>query len=77
MKAYWGVELQLQTFFISALVGGEWPASRPGRFTQGKSPWYLLYRSLGGPQSRYGCGGDEKTSQPLPGREPATIQPVS
>jgi hypothetical protein len=36
----------------SALDGGEWSASRPGRFSpQGKSPWYPLDRRLGGPQN--------------------------
>jgi hypothetical protein len=34
MKAYGGVEEQLHPFLPSALDGGEWSASRPGRFTQ-------------------------------------------
>jgi hypothetical protein len=39
MKAYWGMEVQLQAFLTSALNGGEHSASRCGRFTpQGKSP---------------------------------------
>jgi hypothetical protein len=33
MKAYGGVDVQ-----TAALVGGEWPASRPGRFTPGRGP---------------------------------------
>jgi hypothetical protein len=35
MKAYWGVECQLQrhTFLTSTLDGGVWSASRSGRFT--------------------------------------------
>jgi hypothetical protein len=33
MKAYWGVELYLHTLLTSALDGGEWSVSRPGRFT--------------------------------------------
>jgi hypothetical protein len=33
MKTYWGVELWLHAFLTSALDGGEWSASRPGRFT--------------------------------------------
>jgi len=33
MKTYWGAEVQLHTFLTSALYGGEWPASRHGRFT--------------------------------------------
>jgi hypothetical protein len=55
----------------SALYGGEWSASRPGRFIpQGKSPWYPLDRRLGGPQSRSGRGGEEKNFQLPPGIEP-------
>jgi hypothetical protein len=33
MKAYWGVEVYLHAYLNSALDGGEWSASRPGRFT--------------------------------------------
>jgi hypothetical protein len=55
----------------SALDGGEWSASRPGRFApQGKSPWYPLDRRLGGPQSRAGRGGEEKNSRSPPRIEP-------
>jgi len=36
-----------------------------------------LVRRLGGPQSRSGRGSKEKNSKPLPGLEPAIIQPVS
>jgi hypothetical protein len=51
MNTYWGVEVYLRAFLTSALDGGEWSASRPGRFTpQGKSPRYPLDRRLGGPQ---------------------------
>jgi hypothetical protein len=36
MKAYEGVEVYISTFSLtSALAGGEWSASRPGRFTPG------------------------------------------
>jgi hypothetical protein len=62
----------------SALDGGERPASRPGRFTPPrKCPWYPLDRRLSGPQSRSGCGGEEKNSQPLPALEPPIIEPVA
>jgi hypothetical protein len=55
----------------SVLEGGEWSASLLSRFyPQGKSPWYLLDRRLGGLQSRYGRGGEEKNSQP-----PLRIEP--
>jgi hypothetical protein len=33
MKAYEGVDVQIQIFLTSAIVGGEWSASHPGRFT--------------------------------------------
>jgi hypothetical protein len=46
----------------SALDGGDDSASRPARFTPGKSPWYPLDRGLGGPQSLSGHGGEEKNS---------------
>jgi hypothetical protein len=32
MKAYGGVDVQNHIFLTSALDGGEWSASRPGRF---------------------------------------------
>jgi hypothetical protein len=49
---------------------------------QGKSPWYPLDRSLGGPQSRSVSGGGEKNSQLTPEIEtrpsdgPARSQPI-
>jgi hypothetical protein len=33
MKAYGGVDVYIQVFLTSALVGGEWSASRFGRIT--------------------------------------------
>jgi hypothetical protein len=36
MKVYGGVDVLIHIFLTSALVGGEWSASRPGRFTPGK-----------------------------------------
>jgi hypothetical protein len=35
MKTYGGVYVQIHVFLTSALVGGEWSASRPGRFALG------------------------------------------
>jgi hypothetical protein len=46
-------------------------------YPQRNSPWYPLDRSLGGPQSRSGCGGEEKISQPLLGVVPPIIKPVT
>jgi hypothetical protein len=36
MKAYWGVDVWIHIFLTSALVGGEWSASLPSRFTPGE-----------------------------------------
>jgi hypothetical protein len=36
MKKYGEVDVEIQIFLTSALVGGEWSASRPGRFTPGE-----------------------------------------
>jgi hypothetical protein len=33
MKAYGEVDVYIHIFLTSALAGGEWSASRPGRFT--------------------------------------------
>jgi hypothetical protein len=49
----------------------------PAASLPGKSSWYPLDWRLGWPQSRSGRGGEEKNSQPLPGLEPQTTQPVS
>jgi hypothetical protein len=35
MKTYGGVDVETHVFLTSALVGGEWSASQPGRFTTG------------------------------------------
>jgi hypothetical protein len=36
MKAYGGAGVQLRIFLTSALAGGEWSASHPGRFIPGE-----------------------------------------
>jgi hypothetical protein len=38
MQTYMGTEVHLYSIFISALDGGEWLTSRPGRFIPGKEP---------------------------------------
>jgi hypothetical protein len=62
----------------SALDGGEWSTSRPSHITpQGKNHRYPFDRRLGGLQSQFGRGDEEKNSQPLPGLEPPIIQPAA
>jgi hypothetical protein len=36
MKAYGGMDAYIHIFLTSALVGGKWSASRPGRFNPGE-----------------------------------------
>jgi hypothetical protein len=36
MKAYVGVDVYIHIFLTSALVGGDWSTSRPGRFFPGE-----------------------------------------
>jgi hypothetical protein len=51
MKTYPGMNVQIHVFLSSALVRGEWSASRSCRFTQGETaPQHPLDRRLGGPQ---------------------------
>jgi hypothetical protein len=53
MKACWGN--------ASALDGGEWSVSRPGRLTHRERVPGTHWTGGGvGPQSRSGCGGEEK-----------------
>jgi hypothetical protein len=70
MKAYWESGGIAPRTLTSALDGGEWSASRPGRFILGKEPLDSLDRKLGGPRSRSGRGGEEKNSKPPPEIEP-------
>jgi hypothetical protein len=80
MKTYWGSRgiapwiLDLGTRWRRVVSFTTQPL-----YSQGKSPWYPLDRRLGGPQSRSGCCGEEKNSQPPPGIEPrcSSQQPVS
>jgi hypothetical protein len=36
MKVYGRVNVRIHVFLASALVGGEWSTSRPGRYTLGE-----------------------------------------
>jgi hypothetical protein len=44
VKAYWGVEVQGNAFFTSALGGDEWSVSRPGRFIYDNLKYYVDLR---------------------------------
>jgi hypothetical protein len=66
-KIYDRLEENLHALLTSALDAGDLSASRPCPITLGKEPRYLSDRRLGGPQSRPGrCGGEKSF---LPGTE--------
>jgi hypothetical protein len=58
----------------SALDGGRWSTPRPSRFTPAKENQYPLYRSLGGPQGRF---GRVRKISPRPGFDPRTVRPAA
>jgi hypothetical protein len=79
MRTYGGVDVYIHIFLTSALVGGEWSASRLCRFTPGKEPPVPIVQEVGGPQSRSGRYGEVKILT-LPGLEippPPVVQPVA
>jgi hypothetical protein len=65
-EGVWGNGCIHPHFLVSALVLGEWSASRPGRF----NPRDPFDRSLGGPQSWSGRRGEEKILDPTGTRTP-------
>jgi hypothetical protein len=70
-----GVEVQLHSFFTSALYGGEWLNSRPGRFNPGKEPRYPLNRRTGGPKSGSGRFQKKKISYAYRDSDPGPSSP--
>jgi hypothetical protein len=77
MKAYWGSG-GIEPHILDVGTRCRWVVSFATRvlYPKGKSSWYPLERRLGGPQSRFGRGREEKNYQPLPRFEHAIIQPV-
>jgi hypothetical protein len=68
MKVYGGVDVKIHVFLTSALVRGEWSASRPGRFIPGEIA----------PDTHW-IGGEEKILDPTGTRNstPSVVQPVA
>jgi hypothetical protein len=75
MKEYWESGVTAPRILD---LGTRWwlVISRP-LYPQEKGPRYPLDGRVGGPQSRYGRGGEEKNSQPLPVFEPLISQSVA
>jgi hypothetical protein len=47
MKTYEEMDAKIHVFLTSALLGDEWSASRPGRFTPGEEPLVPIGGSVG------------------------------
>jgi hypothetical protein len=74
MKAYGGVDVQIHIFLTSALVGGKWSTSRPGRFTPPPERAPGTHCIGGWVDRRAGLDDMEKWKfLTLPGREPRTL----
>jgi len=52
---------RIAALILLALDGGEWLPSRSDHFTPEKKPLYPLKGRLGGPHSRSGSCGEEKS----------------
>jgi hypothetical protein len=72
MEAYGEEEVQLDSFLTSALDGGEWSASRPGRVLPlPKGPPVPTGKEAGrAPEPVWIYRLEEKILSPLPGIEP-------
>jgi hypothetical protein len=64
-----GAEVEIHSFLIGALDGGEWSASRCGRSTPGNKARYPLRRGLD--------DSEGKNLLHQPGSEPWIVQPVA
>jgi hypothetical protein len=72
MKTYGGVNIRIQThiFLASALVGGKWSASRPGRFIPEMGGWVGPKPCLDDVERRkilphWGSNSDSSAVQPI------------
>jgi hypothetical protein len=70
MKTYGGVDVEIQVFLTSVLVGGEWSASRPGKFIPGGYP---LDRRLCEPQNPSGRSKEENIYDSVGTRTPTPL----
>jgi hypothetical protein len=81
MKAYWGVDVQINIFLTSVLVGGEWSASRPSSFIPRKrTPRTHWIGKLGEPQSRSGRRGEKNrvpTGTRIPTPRPSSVNALN
>jgi hypothetical protein len=78
MKAYWGSAGKAPCILDLSNRWRRMVSFTPrSLYPQVNRPWYPLDRRLGGPQSRSGCGGENKNSKPLQELEPPINQPIA
>jgi hypothetical protein len=80
VKTYWEMEVELYAFLISALGGGEWSASRPGRFTlRVRAPGTHWIGGWAGPRAVLDAVVKRKIPSPHRKSNPRTpiVQPVA
>jgi hypothetical protein len=76
MKAYMGVDVYIHIFLTSALAGGEWSPSCPGRFTPRENSPGTHW--IGGwVDPRAGLDDGEKILNPTGSRTPTLCRPAS
>jgi hypothetical protein len=79
MKTYWGVHVQDIHILTSALVGGKWSSSRPGRFTPGEgTPLCIKYEAGWAPKPVW-IMWREEVSCPYrnSNSDPSAVQPMA
>jgi hypothetical protein len=64
-----GMEVYFHAILTTAPGGGERSLSRLGRFNLRERPSGIHWMRFGGPESRFGRGGEVKKTLPLPGIE--------
>jgi hypothetical protein len=70
MKAYGGVDVWIHNFLTPALIGGEWPPSRVGRFApEGRTPGTHCIGGWVGPRTGME-NGEERILDPTGTRTP-------
>jgi hypothetical protein len=80
MKAYWGVEVSSILYLTSALDGGEWSDSRPGRFIyRGRAPGTHWIGGSVGPRAVLDAAMKRKIPSPRRESNPRTliVQPIT
>jgi hypothetical protein len=79
MKAYGVVDVQIHVFLTSTLIGGEWSASRSGRFIKWKEPLVPIRQETGWTSEPVWTTWRRENSCPYrdSNSDPSIVQPVA